>query len=64
MPVHTTWIHSLSPSFPSLYLSLSPTPPPPSLSSTYTQPSDPQYAGQAKVYHDIGKEMLQHAFEG
>ena len=30
----------------------------------HVQPSDPQYAGQAKVYYDIGKEMLEHAFEG
>ncbi len=31
---------------------------------THTQPEDPSFAGQAKVYSDIGKEMLQHAFEG
>lgn len=28
------------------------------------QPEDPSFASQNLVYNDIGKEMLQHAFEG
>lgn len=28
------------------------------------QPDDPCFASQNLVYNDIGKEMLQHAFEG
>lgn len=28
------------------------------------QPEDPCFAAQNQVYNDIGKEMLQHAFEG
>ena len=28
------------------------------------QPEDPNFANQEQVYNDIGKEMLQHAFEG
>ena len=28
------------------------------------QTSDRHFAGQTKVYSDIGKEMLDHAFEG
>lgn len=28
------------------------------------QPDDPSFASQNLVYNDIGKEMLQHAFEG
>ena len=40
----------------SLILSFSP--------SFLLQPSDPLFANQDKVYSDIGKEMLHHAFEG
>ena len=29
-----------------------------------TQPEDPNFASQEQVYNDIGKEMLEHAFEG
>lgn len=28
------------------------------------QPDDPCFASQDRVYNDIGKEMLEHAFEG
>lgn len=28
------------------------------------QPEDPCFASQSRVYNDIGKEMLLHAFEG
>ena len=28
------------------------------------QPEDPCFASQNRVYNDIGKEMLLHAFEG
>lgn len=28
------------------------------------QPEDPSFASQTLVFNDIGKEMLQHAFEG
>ena len=31
---------------------------------TYAQPEDPNFANQEEVYSDIGKEMLEHAFEG
>ncbi|XP_076472473.1 kinesin-like protein unc-104 [Babylonia areolata] len=31
---------------------------------SHTDPSDPQFASQRKVYEDIGLEMLDHAFEG
>ncbi|XP_071945564.1 kinesin-like protein KIF1A isoform X3 [Antedon mediterranea] len=31
---------------------------------SHSTPSDPNYASQRKVYDDIGKEMLEHAFEG
>lgn len=30
----------------------------------HSQEGDAHYAGQQKVYEDIGKEMLEHAFEG
>ena len=30
----------------------------------HTQPEDPNFANQEQVYNDIGKEMLEHAFEG
>ncbi|XP_027731726.1 kinesin-like protein KIF1A isoform X5 [Vombatus ursinus] len=31
---------------------------------SHTTPEDINYASQKQVYHDIGEEMLQHAFEG
>uniref|UniRef100_A0A8C5I641 plus-end-directed kinesin ATPase n=1 Tax=Gouania willdenowi TaxID=441366 RepID=A0A8C5I641_GOUWI len=31
---------------------------------SHTTPEDPSFAAQNQVYNDIGKEMLQHAFEG
>ncbi|GFN74275.1 kinesin-like protein [Plakobranchus ocellatus] len=31
---------------------------------SHTSPDDPAFAGQKKVYDDIGLEMLDHAFEG
>ncbi|KAL4645915.1 kinesin-like protein KIF1B isoform X14 [Arapaima gigas] len=31
---------------------------------SHTTPDDPAFASQSLVYNDIGKEMLQHAFEG
>ncbi|XP_038605615.1 kinesin-like protein KIF1A isoform X3 [Tachyglossus aculeatus] len=31
---------------------------------SHTTPADINYASQKQVYHDIGEEMLQHAFEG
>ncbi|XP_077588150.1 kinesin-like protein KIF1B isoform X12 [Stigmatopora nigra] len=31
---------------------------------SHTTPQDPCFAAQNQVYNDIGKEMLQHAFEG
>ncbi|XP_053500059.1 kinesin-like protein KIF1B isoform X5 [Ictalurus furcatus] len=31
---------------------------------SHTTPEDPSFASQSQVYNDIGKEMLQHAFEG
>ncbi|XP_064156900.1 kinesin-like protein KIF1B isoform X16 [Anguilla rostrata] len=31
---------------------------------SHTSPEDPCFASQCLVYNDIGKEMLQHAFEG
>ncbi|XP_006785594.1 kinesin-like protein KIF1B isoform X12 [Neolamprologus brichardi] len=31
---------------------------------SHTSPDDPSFASQNLVYNDIGKEMLQHAFEG
>ncbi|KAI4883673.1 hypothetical protein NFI96_017215 [Prochilodus magdalenae] len=31
---------------------------------SHTSPDDPSFASQCRVYNDIGKEMLQHAFEG
>ncbi|XP_061113265.1 kinesin-like protein KIF1B isoform X1 [Conger conger] len=31
---------------------------------SHTTPEDPTFASQCLVYNDIGKEMLQHAFEG
>ncbi|XP_063298465.1 kinesin-like protein KIF1A isoform X4 [Pelobates fuscus] len=31
---------------------------------SHTSDEDSQFAGQQQVYHDIGKEMLLHAFEG
>ncbi|XP_061128622.1 kinesin-like protein KIF1B isoform X1 [Syngnathus typhle] len=31
---------------------------------SHTTPEDPCFAAQNQVYNDIGKEMLQHAFEG
>ncbi|CAH1240086.1 KIF1B [Branchiostoma lanceolatum] len=31
---------------------------------SHTNEQDPNFAGQSKVYQDIGEEMLQHAFEG
>ncbi|XP_021165160.2 kinesin-like protein KIF1B isoform X26 [Fundulus heteroclitus] len=31
---------------------------------SHTTPEDPSFASQNQVYNDIGKEMLQHAFEG
>ncbi|XP_037397201.1 kinesin-like protein KIF1B isoform X12 [Pygocentrus nattereri] len=31
---------------------------------SHTSPDDPSFASQSRVYNDIGKEMLQHAFEG
>ncbi|XP_005162294.1 kinesin-like protein KIF1B isoform X50 [Danio rerio] len=31
---------------------------------SHTSPDDPSFASQNQVYNDIGKEMLQHAFEG
>ncbi|KAM6152189.1 kinesin-like protein KIF1A isoform 14-T14 [Erethizon dorsatum] len=31
---------------------------------SHTSPEDINYASQKQVYHDIGEEMLQHAFEG
>ncbi|XP_061537397.1 kinesin-like protein KIF1B isoform X18 [Phycodurus eques] len=31
---------------------------------SHTTPEDPGFAAQNQVYNDIGKEMLQHAFEG
>ncbi|XP_029103603.1 kinesin-like protein KIF1B isoform X4 [Scleropages formosus] len=31
---------------------------------SHTTPDDPSFASQSQVYNDIGKEMLQHAFEG
>ena len=29
-----------------------------------TKETDPQFANQEKVYNDIGKQTLKHAFEG
>ena len=29
-----------------------------------SQPDDPEYASQKRVYDDLGQEMLAHAFEG
>uniref|UniRef100_A0A671M9B5 plus-end-directed kinesin ATPase n=1 Tax=Sinocyclocheilus anshuiensis TaxID=1608454 RepID=A0A671M9B5_9TELE len=31
---------------------------------SHTSPDDPSFASQSLVFNDIGKEMLQHAFEG
>ncbi|KAM9298877.1 kinesin-like protein KIF1B isoform 4-T4 [Gastrophryne carolinensis] len=31
---------------------------------SHTSPEDPCFASQNRVYNDIGKEMLEHAFEG
>ncbi|XP_055079037.1 kinesin-like protein KIF1B isoform X2 [Periophthalmus magnuspinnatus] len=31
---------------------------------SHTSPDDPSFASQDRVYNDIGKEMLEHAFEG
>ncbi|XP_063799916.1 kinesin-like protein KIF1B isoform X10 [Pseudophryne corroboree] len=31
---------------------------------SHTSPDDPSFASQNRVYNDIGKEMLEHAFEG
>ncbi|XP_030589096.1 kinesin-like protein KIF1B isoform X6 [Archocentrus centrarchus] len=31
---------------------------------SHTSPDDPSFASQNRVYNDIGKEMLAHAFEG
>lgn len=31
---------------------------------SWQQPEDPNFASQNRVYNDIGKEMLEHAFEG
>ncbi|XP_066527416.1 kinesin-like protein KIF1B isoform X6 [Hoplias malabaricus] len=31
---------------------------------SHTSPDDSKFASQSQVYNDIGKEMLQHAFEG
>ncbi|XP_077314298.1 kinesin-like protein KIF1B isoform X7 [Lithobates pipiens] len=31
---------------------------------SHTSPEDPSFASQNRVYNDIGKEMLEHAFEG
>ncbi|XP_044137996.1 kinesin-like protein KIF1B isoform X13 [Bufo gargarizans] len=31
---------------------------------SHTSPDDPCFASQSRVYNDIGKEMLEHAFEG
>ncbi|XP_041061735.1 kinesin-like protein KIF1B isoform X1 [Carcharodon carcharias] len=31
---------------------------------SHTSPEDPAFASQSQVYNDIGKEMLQHSFEG
>ncbi|XP_031422158.1 kinesin-like protein KIF1B isoform X16 [Clupea harengus] len=31
---------------------------------SHTSPEDPSFASQCLVFNDIGKEMLQHAFEG
>ncbi|XP_075695441.1 kinesin-like protein KIF1B isoform X17 [Rhinoderma darwinii] len=31
---------------------------------SHTSPEDPSFASQSQVYNDIGKEMLEHAFEG
>ncbi|XP_078806871.1 kinesin-like protein KIF1B isoform X11 [Oryzias latipes] len=31
---------------------------------SHTTPEDPSFASQNRVYNDIGKEMLEHAFEG
>ncbi|XP_078281444.1 kinesin-like protein KIF1B isoform X9 [Rhinoraja longicauda] len=31
---------------------------------SHTSPEDPSFASQNQVYNDIGKEMLQHSFEG
>ncbi|XP_055515634.1 kinesin-like protein KIF1B isoform X13 [Leucoraja erinacea] len=31
---------------------------------SHTSPEDPSFASQSQVYNDIGKEMLQHSFEG
>ncbi|XP_063292248.1 kinesin-like protein KIF1B isoform X4 [Pelobates fuscus] len=31
---------------------------------SHTSPDDPCFASQNRVYNDIGKEMLEHAFEG
>ncbi|XP_053281019.1 kinesin-like protein KIF1B isoform X2 [Pleuronectes platessa] len=31
---------------------------------SHTTPEDPSFASQNRVFNDIGKEMLQHAFEG
>uniref|UniRef100_A0A8C6V2I6 plus-end-directed kinesin ATPase n=1 Tax=Neogobius melanostomus TaxID=47308 RepID=A0A8C6V2I6_9GOBI len=31
---------------------------------SHTSPDDPSFASQDRVYNDIGKEMLAHAFEG
>ncbi|XP_038677290.1 kinesin-like protein KIF1B isoform X12 [Scyliorhinus canicula] len=31
---------------------------------SHTSPEDPDFASQSQVYNDIGKEMLQHSFEG
>lgn len=34
------------------------------ISLSLQQLEDPNFASQNRVYNDIGKEMLQHAFEG
>ncbi|XP_075332649.1 kinesin-like protein KIF1B isoform X15 [Odontesthes bonariensis] len=31
---------------------------------SHTTPEDPSFASQTRVFNDIGKEMLEHAFEG
>ncbi|MGH0122398.1 UNVERIFIED_CONTAM: hypothetical protein FKN15_014829 [Acipenser sinensis] len=36
----------------------------PKFANTVSQVEDPSFASPSKVFNDIGKEMLQHAFEG
>uniref|UniRef100_A0A8C2E5L4 plus-end-directed kinesin ATPase n=1 Tax=Cyprinus carpio TaxID=7962 RepID=A0A8C2E5L4_CYPCA len=65
--VATCWVDSMC--VISILNPKNPKEPPKSFSFDYsywshTSPDDPSFASQGLVYNDIGKEMLQHAFEG